>query len=75
MVRWVLNLGEKLGMTLADERIAISPIIANLILREYRKESHVVPNGVEIPKIQHTKKNLERFSLQSGKYVLFVSRL
>lgn len=74
LARWMLKLGEKLGVTFAHERIAISPVIAELVGREYCKESHIVPNGVAIPKIHDTKQILEQFDLQSGKYVLLVSR-
>lgn len=74
LARWILKLGEKLGMSFAHERIAISPVIAELVGREYCKESHIVPNGVAIPKIHNTKQILEQFGLQPGKYVLLVSR-
>ncbi len=70
----VLKLGEKLGMTFANERIAISPVIAKRVRSEYKKESHIVPNGVVIPKIHATQHILQQFGLQSGKYVLLVSR-
>ncbi len=72
--RKVLKLGERLGMIFADERIAISPVIADHVRREYHKESHIVPNGVAIPEIHDTQQVLQQFELQSGKYVLLVSR-
>ncbi len=74
LARWMLKLGEKLGMNFAQERITISPVIADLVSREYQKESHIIPNGVAIPKIHDTEQVLKRFGLQSGKYVLLVSR-
>lgn len=72
--RWLLRLGERWGMSYANQRIVISEVIRKLILDKYRLDSVVIPNGVVLPDIPDSKTILERFSLSVGRYVLLVSR-
>lgn len=73
--RRLLRLGEKWGMSYANQRIVISEVISKLIFDKYRLDSVVIPNGVTLPKIPSTTVALERFSLTAGRYILLVSRL
>lgn len=73
--RFVLRLGERLGMRWSNARIVISRVIANIVLLSHRRESHLVPNGVVLPEIPASSDTLGRFGLVAGKYVVLVSRL
>ncbi len=72
--RGVLRLGEFLGMLFAHERIAISSAIRSMVMRRYRVDPTLIPNGVEPAKIDDDRTALEEFGLCPGKYVLQVSR-
>jgi len=74
LARWLLRTGERFGMTLARERIVISPVIADLVRERYGRESSVIPNGVVIPEWPAGAMALEQFGLSPGRYVLLVSR-
>ena len=75
MAKSVLKLGERLGMRYAHARIAISPVIRDLVHVKYNRECSVIPNGVLLPKLALTDAALRSFNLESGKYILLVSRL
>jgi glycosyltransferase involved in cell wall biosynthesis len=73
--RFVLKLGERLGMRFADRRITISRVIQERVQLEYGMGSELIPNGVIIPEMPKTQSTLRRFGLEAGRYVLMVSRL
>jgi glycosyltransferase involved in cell wall biosynthesis len=75
LARLILRLGERFGMTMANERIVISPVIEELVKSKYGLESTVIPNGVRLPEILETTTTLAKFGLREKKYVLLVSRL
>jgi len=70
-----LKLCEKVGMTYADEVIAIAENIADDLQRRYRRRATVIPNGVEIPAHAESADAVSEFGLEKGKYVLAVGRL
>ena len=74
----ILQLGEKLAATYANEVIVISEVINDIIKDKYnRHDAHLIYNGVELPtplaqdKIDST---LSEFSLTSGHYFVAVGR-
>lgn len=74
----ILQLGEKLAATYANEVIVISEVINDIIKEKYnRHDAHLIYNGVELPtplakdKIDST---LSEFSLTSGHYFVAVGR-
>lgn len=73
--RRVLQLGERFGMRWANERIVISEVIRSLVRRKHGRDSALIPNGVVLPEMPNTVGALTAFGLESGKYVLLVSRL
>jgi len=73
--RRVLQLGERFGMRWANERIVISEVIRSLVRRKHGRDSVLIPNGVVLPEMPNTVGALTAFGLESGKYVLLVSRL
>ena len=72
--KWTLRLGERLGIKYSTERIVISDVIKNLVKEKYKKDAHLIPNGVVIPEILNTNYVLREFNLERNKYVLQVSR-
>jgi glycosyltransferase involved in cell wall biosynthesis len=73
--RGILRLGESWGMRWAQQRIAISQVIANLVREKYGLDSVVVPNGVQLPQTASDCTQLDRWGLAPGRYVLIVSRV
>jgi glycosyltransferase involved in cell wall biosynthesis len=73
--RWVLRIGESLGMRYAHARIAISRVIQELILSKYGRSSDLIPNGSVPVSLQADTHEIERFGLQRGRYFLQVSRI
>jgi len=73
--RAVLRLGERLGMSYADELIVISRGLLELATHKYGREATLIPNGVSEPKGLTTRVLLEKHSLTPQRYVIQVSRL
>ncbi|HXV31691.1 MAG TPA: glycosyltransferase family 4 protein [Sinorhizobium sp.] len=73
--RRILKLGERLGMTLAHRRIAISRDITETMATRYRVPVTLVPNGVTISPPRDKTGILEAFGLTSRRYVLLAARL
>lgn len=69
-----LKLCERMGMSFADEIIAVAENISCDIKRKYGRNTHVIPNGVDIPSILRTAGILEKFNLQQKRYILAVGR-
>jgi glycosyltransferase involved in cell wall biosynthesis len=73
--RAVLRLGERLGMSFADELIVISSGLLELARHKYGREATLIPNGVSEPKGLTTRVLLEKHSLTPQRYIIQVSRL
>jgi glycosyltransferase involved in cell wall biosynthesis len=73
--KWVLQLGEFLGMRFSNGRIVISEVIRALVARKHKSETTLIPNGVVLPELPKTTGSVRRFGLSPGKYILLVSRL
>jgi glycosyltransferase involved in cell wall biosynthesis len=73
--RAVLRLGERLGMSFADERIVISRSIHDLASEKYHRNSVLIPNGVADLKPSETQSLLDKYGLSRHRYIIQVSRL
>jgi glycosyltransferase involved in cell wall biosynthesis len=73
--RWVLRLGERVGMRNAHARIAVSKTIADLILTQYARDSYLIPNGVVAVEPRTDAEHVQRFGLEPGCYFLQVGRM
>lgn len=73
--RFVLQLGERFGMRLSQQRIVISNVIKQLVQHKHFVDSHLIPNGVVLPEMPSSAAALTAFGLERGRYVLLVSRL
>jgi glycosyltransferase involved in cell wall biosynthesis len=73
--RAVLRLGERLGMSFADERIVISRSIHDLASNKYHRNTILIPNGVADLQPVQSQSLLEKYGLTRHRYVIQVSRL
>lgn len=73
--RSVLRLGERLGITFADEKIVISSRILDLVRSKYHSEAIVIPNGVGDLETLTGKGLVEKHGLTPYRYIIQVSRL
>jgi exopolysaccharide biosynthesis WecB/TagA/CpsF family protein len=72
--KFCLRIGERIGSLYADEIITITKGIADDIKNMYRRNSNIIPNGVDRPIIVDSDESLKKFGLQKQKYVLTVGR-
>lgn len=74
LAKMFLRFCEFIGMTFANEVIAITKNISDDIKRKFRRTAFVIPNGVEVPIPAETEDVLKRFGLQKERFVLAVGR-
>lgn len=74
LAKLALYMGERWGSRWANKIICIAKNIADDIRNKYNRDSHIIPNGIEIPHISDSSKTLARHSLEKGKYILSVGR-
>jgi len=70
----MLRLGEKLGGVYANEVIAISSMIANIVRDRCHRESNLIYNGVTLPLRSRQTDFLKTLGVEPGKYILGVAR-
>ena len=75
LARWVLRLGERLGMRYANARIAISQVIVDLIRTKYGRDAILIPNGVLPAEPSADSDHVRGFGLEPGRYFLHVGRM
>lgn len=73
--RWILRLGERLGMRISNERIAISRTIQTSVQVRHGRDSTLIPNGVDIPDLPTTSIRPREVGLVPQRYAIQVSRL
>ena len=74
--KMVLRLGEAMGAFGANEVIAISEHIQNLLVRKYHigRKLHLIHNGVTPPEEVATPEYFEELGIEPGKYILGMCR-
>jgi len=70
----MLKFGEYLGGKFADEVIVISTVIADIIKKRCKRNSHLIYNGVPLPEKSRQTDFLEKLKIKPGNYLLAVSR-
>lgn len=75
LAKKVILQGEKNAAKYADEIIVLSKDVQNYFLLTYGRKTHLIPNGVNVPKIQPANLIKEKFGLDKDSYVLFLGRL
>lgn len=73
--KFVLRLGEYLGCRFANEVIVISEHIRGIVKQRCNRDSHLIYNGVSIPKLSDASDYIESLSLSPQRYILAVARL
>ncbi len=73
--RALLRLGERLGVTFADERIAISHEIREFLRVKFGREAVLIPNGVGDLRRVSERSLVDKYGLTPQRYVIQVSRL
>jgi len=69
-----LKFCEWVGMVFADQVITIAKNISDDIKKKYGRDSTIIPNGVEVPRIADSDEYLRKFDLQRQRYILSVGR-
>lgn len=75
LAKTVLRVGERLGVRYAHHPIVVSPVIRDSLETRFGLASTVIPNGAPKVRPVRTRKALDRFGLQPGRYVLCVARV
>jgi glycosyltransferase involved in cell wall biosynthesis len=73
--RALLRLGERMGITFADERIVISYAIREVVQAKYGRGAMLIPNGVGDLRRVPERALVDKYGLTPQRYVVQVSRL
>ncbi len=71
--RTFLKIGEVVAARFPNEVITVSRLLQERFRKVHRRETHYIPNGVILGR-KRPVKELSRFGLESGKYVLYLGR-
>lgn len=75
IARFMLRMGERMGVTFANEVIVISNVINELIIKKYRRENaHLIYNGVPLPEFFTDLDYLRSLKIESEKYIFAMGR-
>ncbi|MBI9089249.1 MAG: glycosyltransferase family 4 protein [Desulfobacterium sp.] len=74
IAKTVLQFGEYFGSKFADNVIVISTVIQNIIKIRCNTKSHIIFNGVPLPKLSKQTDFLTKIGVKSGNYIIAVSR-
>jgi len=72
--KFVLSLGEYLGVRFADSIICVSKSDSDMIKNKYGKDATVIPNGAQAALISQDDGEIRKYGLTKGKYILCVGR-
>lgn len=74
--KWVLRMGERFAARQADEIIAISTVITEILRRKYNRTEHVhlIFNGITTFTSARSENYIKKLGLKPGKYILAVAR-
>jgi starch synthase len=70
----ILKMGEIVGSKFADEVIAVSNNVKEILLIRAKKKSNVIPNGVPQAPLTSSTAYLEKIGVKSKEYILAVAR-
>lgn len=72
--RWYIKQGEKNAVKYADEIIVLSQGVKDYFLKEYRRETIFIPNGVNKPIVRQAEE-IKKWGLEKDNYVLYLGRI
>ena len=70
-----LKLGEKVAVSCADEIIVLSRAMQKYFLDTYKRNTILIPNGIEKPVKREAGKILEKWNLRKDSYILYLGRI
>ena len=70
-----LKFGEKIIGKYSDEIIVLNEPMKEYFKEIYQRETNIIPNGVEEPKLLEAHLIKDKWSLEKGNYILFLGRL
>lgn len=70
-----IKAGEKIAAKCADEIIVLSQDVKDYFKKTYHRETHLIPNGVNKPKLQEANLISQKFGLVKDSYILYLGRL
>ncbi|MBQ9462861.1 MAG: glycosyltransferase family 4 protein [Bacteroidales bacterium] len=76
LAKFVLRLGERLGVKYADDVIVISDVIRNIIKDKYGRTErvHLIPNGVPEPDVCDFPEYFDELGIEPGRFILGMCR-
>lgn len=72
--KFMLKLGEKIMSKYADEVIVLTALMRDYLYQRHSRDSIIIPNGAFIKKSAGDT-SLSQFGIESGKYIVSISRL
>ena len=73
--KFVIMMGERMAVRMADEIIVLSHDMEVYFLKEYRRRTNFIPNGVSEPTVRDAQLITEKYGLTKDSYILALSRL
>ena len=70
-----LKFGEKMAAKHADEIIVLSKNVQNYFQETYGRDTHYIPNGVNLPDLREPDLITKEYGLKGDDYILFLARL
>lgn len=70
-----IKFGEKCAAKYADEIIVLSEGVQDYFKKTYNRETHFIPNGVNVVKNKDPKIITEKYGLEKENYILFLARI
>lgn len=70
-----LKLGERIAVGSADRIIVLSKAMQEYFYKTYRRETVIIPNGMDPPVLREAGKIRKKWGLQRDGYILFVGRI
>jgi len=72
---FVLKFGEKMAAKHADEVIVLSKNVRKYFKETYQRNTHYIPNGINVPALKPVNLIGEKYGLEKDGYILFLARL
>lgn len=70
-----LKFGEKISAKYADKIIVLSKNMQDYFIKEYKRETEFIPNGIEKPEYKKPEIIKKRYNLEKDSYILYLGRI
>ena len=72
---WFIQKGEVNAVKYADEMIVLSENMKEYFKKKYDRNTHFIPNGVNLPEVRKADQIEQLYSIKKDGYILFLGRL